>query len=88
MTSQNPTDDVRTELTENDDGFCTLQVRAKRGEGTRDQDRVTATLGCPSLKEVEEERDDFLDMIEDTVGRTREMQPGEDETPEDGEDGE
>jgi hypothetical protein len=73
------TDDVRTELTENDDGFCTLQVRAKRGEGTRDQDRVTATLGRPSLEEVEEERDDFLDMIEDTVGRTREMRLSEDD---------
>ena len=88
MASGDHTNDVREELIQNDDGFCTLQVRAKRGEGTRDQDRVTATLGRPTLEEVEAERDEFLDMIEDTVGRTREMQPGEDETPEDGEDGE
>lgn len=81
--ARNDTDDVREELTQNDDGFCTLQVRAKRGEDTRDQDRVTATLGRPSLEEIEAERDDFLAMIEDTVERTREMQPGED-----GEDGE
>jgi hypothetical protein len=79
MANGDHTDDLRTELAENDDGFCTLQVRAKRGEGTRDQDRVTATLGRPSLEEVEAERDEFLDMIEDTVARTREMQPSEDD---------
>jgi hypothetical protein len=79
MANGDHTDDVREELIQNDDGFCTLQVRAKRGEGTRDQDRVTATLGRPSLEEVEAERDQFLDMIEDIVGRTREMQPSEDD---------
>ena len=39
----------------------------------------SATLGRPSLEEVEAERGDFLDMIEDTVARTREMQPSEDD---------
>ena len=79
MTDRNHTDDVRTELTENDDSFCTLQVRAKRGEGTRDQDRVTATLGRSTREQVEDEREAFLAMVEDTVERTRAMQPGEDD---------
>ena len=79
MTDRNHTNDVRTELTENDGGFCTLQVRAKRGEGTRDQDRVTATLGRPTREQVEDEREAFLAMVEDTVERTRTMQPGEDD---------
>ena len=88
MTDRNHTDDVREELKQDNDGFCTLQVRAKRGEGTRDEDRVTATLGRPSLDEVEADRGRFLDMVEDSVERTREMQPGEDENDEDGEGGE
>lgn len=79
MTDWNHTDDVRQELTENDDGFCTLQVRAKRGVDTRDQDRVTATLGRPTREHVEDEREAFLAMVEDTVERTRAMQPGDDE---------
>ena len=88
MTDRNHTDDVREVWKQNNDGFCTLQVRAKRGEGTRDEDCVTATLGRPSLDEVEADRSRFLDMVEDSVERTREMQPGEDENDEDGEGGE
>ena len=84
MTDPNHTDDVRTELRENDDGFCTLQVRTKRGDGTRDEDRVTATLGRNSLEAVEEKRPAMLAMVRETVEETREMQPGEDESAEDG----
>ena len=84
MAHENHTDDVRTELRENDDGFCTLQVRTKRGDGTRDEDRVTATLGRNSLEAVEEKRPAMLAMVRETVEETREMQPGEDESAEDG----
>ena len=84
MANENHTDDVRTELRENDDGFCTLQVRTKRGDGTRDEDRVTAMLGRNSLEAVEEKRPAMLEMVRETVEETREMQPGEDESAEDG----
>ena len=83
MAHENHTDDVRTELRENDNGFCTLQVRTKRGDGTRDEDRVTATLGRNSLEEVETQRSAMLAMVRETVEETREMQPGEDESAED-----
>jgi hypothetical protein len=78
MTPGNDTDDLRTELTE-ENGFCTLQVRTKRGNGTRDEDRVTATLGRDTLEEVEEQRPAMLDMVRETIEETREMQPGEGE---------
>jgi hypothetical protein len=78
MATENDTDDLRTELTENDDGFCILQVRTKRGDGTRDEDRVTATLGRNTLEEIEEQRPAMLDMVRETVEETREMQPDED----------
>ena len=80
MATDDPTDELRTELRENDDGFCTLQVRTKRGDGTRDEDRVTATLGRNSLEEIEEQRPAMLEMVRETVEATREMQPGEDGT--------
>ena len=88
MTSENPTDDVREELTQNDDGFCTLQVRAKRGDGTRDQDRVTATLGRGSVEEVAEDYDQFIALFEDAAEDTRAVQAGEDESAEGMESGE
>jgi hypothetical protein len=88
MTPETTADDLRTELTENEDGFCTLQVRTKRGDGTRDEDRVTATLGRNTLKEVDAQRPAMLAMVRETIEDTREMQPGEDETSEGGEDGE
>jgi hypothetical protein len=83
MATDDHTDDLRTELRENDDGFCTLQVRTKRGDGTRDEDRVTATLGRNSLEAVEEQRPAMLEMVRETVEDTREMQPDEDESAED-----
>lgn len=82
MTHDDPTDDLRTELRENDKGFCTLQVRTKRGDGTRDEDRVTATLGRNSLEEVEDRRERMMDLVRTTAEDTREIQP------EDAEDGE
>ena len=89
MTSENPTDDVREELIQNDDGFCTLQVRAKRGEGTRDQDRVTATLGRGSVEEVAEDYGEFMDLFERAAGDTRSVGNGdEDENAEGTESGE
>jgi hypothetical protein len=78
MTDSDHTDDLRTELVENENGFCTLQVRTKRGDGTRDEDRVTATLGRNSLEEVEKQRPAMLAMVRETVEETREMQPSED----------
>jgi hypothetical protein len=83
MATENDTDDLRTELTENDDGFCTLQVRTKRGDGTRDEDRVTATLGRDTLEEVEDQRPAMLAMVRETIEETREMQPGDDGSEED-----
>jgi hypothetical protein len=64
-------DDLQTELTENEDGFCTLQVQSKRGGGTRDEDRVKATLGRPTLEEIEEDRERFLEMVEETMAERR-----------------
>lgn len=80
MARRNATDTLETELNE-DDGFCTLQVRAKRGEGTRDEDRITVTLGRSTREEVEEERDALIGMVKDTAERVRAIQP---ETSEDG----
>ena len=72
MATNDHTDDVRAGLTENDD-FCTLQVRAKRGEDTRDQDRVTATLGRGSVEEVAEDYDQFMALFERAADDTREV---------------
>ena len=85
MTPKTTTDGLRTELTE-ENGFCRLEVRTKRGEGTRDEDRVTAELGRDTLEEVEAQRSAMLAMVRETVEETREMQPSEDESAEDGED--
>ena len=72
MATNDHTDDVRQELIEND-GFCTLQVRAKRGEDTRDQDRVTATLGRGSVEEVADDYDEFMALFERAADDTREV---------------
>jgi len=76
MASDDHTDDLRTELAE-ENGFCTLQVRAKRGSGTRDSERITATLGCGTLGEVEEQRERLLAMVRDTIEDVRTIQPDE-----------
>lgn len=83
MANENHTDDVRAELTENDDGFCTLQVRAKRGEGTRDQDRVTATLGRGSVEEAAEDYDEFMTLFKRAADDTREIGNNGEDGPED-----
>ena len=77
MASDDHTDDLRTELAE-ENGFCTLQVRAKRGSGTRDSERITATLGRGTLGEVEERRERLLAMVRDTIEDARTIQPDED----------
>ena len=77
-TDENYTDDLRTELIENDDGFCRLEVRATRGTGTRDSERITAELGRNTLEAVEEQRPELLAMVGETIEETRTMQPGED----------
>jgi hypothetical protein len=69
MASQNDT--LEAELTEDNDGFCTLQIQSKRGGGTRDEDRVKATLGRPTLEEVEQDRKAFLSMVEETMDARR-----------------
>ena len=76
MATEDHTDDLRTELA-GENGFCTLQVRAKRGSGTRDQDRVTATLGRGTLGEVEEQRERLLAVVRDTIEDVRTIQPDE-----------
>jgi hypothetical protein len=76
MTDENHTDDLRTELTE-ENGFCRLEVRAKRGTGTRDEERITAELGRDTPEEVENQRPAMLEMVRATIEETREMQPGE-----------
>jgi hypothetical protein len=70
-------DDVRTELTE-EEAFCTLQIQTKRGDGTRDEDRIKATLRRDSLDEIEADRERFLAMIENTISEVREYQPTHD----------
>ena len=67
---------TRTELAE-ENGFCTLQVRAKRGSGTRDSERITATLGRGTLGAVEERRERVLAMVRDTIEDARTIQPDE-----------
>lgn len=64
-------DTLEAELSENEDGFCTLQVQSKRGSDTRDEDRVKATLGRPTLAEIEDECEAFLAMIEETMAECR-----------------
>jgi hypothetical protein len=71
MARNNAADDLTTELTEDEDGFCTLQVQSKRGDGTRDEDRVKATLGRNSIEEIEEDRERLLEMIEETMTERR-----------------
>lgn len=71
MARNNAADDLTTELTEDENGFCTLQVQSKRGDGTRDEDRVKATLGRNSIEEIEEDRERFLEMIEETMTERR-----------------
>lgn len=84
MANENHTDDVRAELSENDDGFCTLQVRAKRGEDTRDQDRVTATLGRGSVEEVADDYDQFMTLFERAADDTREVGNSDEDDDEEG----
>ena len=76
MATEDHTDDLRTELAE-ENGFCTLQVRAKRGSGTRDSERITATLGRDTLGEVEEQRERLVAMVRDTIEDVRSIQPDE-----------
>jgi hypothetical protein len=83
MTDENHTDDVQTELTE-ENGFCRLEVRATRGNGTRDSERITAELGRDTLEEVEDQRPAMLEMVRAIIEDTRQMQPGEDESSEGG----
>jgi hypothetical protein len=67
-------DELETEVS-TDDEFCTLQVRTKRGSGTRDQDRITATLGRDSLEAVEDDREQFIEMVKETAEDVRDIQP-------------
>jgi hypothetical protein len=78
MTPETTADDLRTELTE-ENGFCRLEVRATRGEGTRDSERITAELARGTLEEVEEQRPAMLAMVRETIEETREMQAGDGE---------
>ena len=71
-------DDVRTNVEQDETGLCTLQMRTKRGEDTRDEDRVTATLGRDTLEKVEEQRPAMPAVVRESIEETREMQPGED----------
>ena len=82
MARNDHTDDVREELGVDDDGFCTLQVRAKRGDDTRDQDRVTATLGRNSVEEVADDYDQFMALFGRAADDTRSV-GNEDESGED-----
>ena len=84
-TDENHTDDLRTELIENDDGFCRLEVRATRGTGTRDSERITAELGRNTLEAVEEQRPELLAMVGETIEETRTMQPEDGENAGEGE---
>lgn len=70
-----PDDDTLETEVSNENEFCTLQVRTKRGDGTRDSDRVTATLGRDTLEEVEEDREEFIEMVRETAEEVRAIQP-------------
>jgi hypothetical protein len=72
------TDEFQAELDRNEN-FCTLQVQTKRGDGTRDEDRIKATLRRDSLDEIEADRQRFLTMIEDTIEDVRTYESDEDD---------
>lgn len=81
MPNENHTDDIQEELRESN-GFCILQVRAKLGSGTCDSERITATLGRDALEEIEDEREDLLAMVRETIEDVRTMQPEDGENDE------
>ena len=62
--------DVDTEEHEN---FATLEIRATRGDGTRDQERVKLKYSRETLAEVDADRDEALRMVNETLAEVRQM---------------
>jgi hypothetical protein len=62
--------DVETEEHEN---FATLEIRATRGDGTRDQERVKLKYSRDTLAEVDADRGEALRMVDETLAETRQM---------------
>jgi hypothetical protein len=70
MDGKNHTD-VRTEEHEN---YATLEIRATRGDGTRDQERVKLAYSRDTLAEVEADREEALRMVDESLVEVRQME--------------
>lgn len=78
------TDDYDTaEKVEHTEKGYRLTVESKRGTGTRDQDKVSASLKTESLAEIVEERPAMVTTVVNTMSELRGFQP--DETDDEGE---
>ena len=62
--------DVETEEHEN---FATLEIRATRGDGTRDQERVKLKYSRDTLAEVDADWEEAVRMVDETLAETRQM---------------
>ena len=72
--------ELTSDVTETED-FCILQIQSKRGSGTRDEDRVKATLKRDTREDVEAEREALIEQVRATLTDVRAIQPdvGDDE---------
>lgn len=52
-----------------------LKIQTTRGTGTRDQDKVTGKVRADSLEELEERRDEMMDVLTETADEARSFQP-------------
>lgn len=56
-----------------------LKVKAKRGNGTRDQDTIVGKVKGQSVSDLEDEREELTETIKRTANDVREIQPGEED---------
>ncbi|ELZ96550.1 DUF7389 domain-containing protein [Haloferax sulfurifontis] len=76
--AENHNDEIEASVEEHG-SYCALEVRSKRGTGTRNEDRVKATLARPTLDDVEGEKDQLIALVKESLGDAREFQPDADE---------
>jgi len=83
MTDNNsPADEAQcdgTERIERTDVGASIEVRLKRGTGTRDEDRITITAKGATAEEAASEFEYLLEQYEEEYGdRCRNIQPSKD----------
>lgn len=61
-----------------DKGFS-LELKMKRGSGTRDQDEARGKIKTETMDELENHKSSMLEAMEDTLETAREVQPEVDE---------